>query len=178
MAMWVMAVVGAAPCQCFSPGSNHTTSPGRISSTGPPQRCARPQSSRDDERLTERMRVPCGPRPRLERNAGALDQRWLRRLKKRIDSYRASEPLRRSLGRRLRTNSSDFHSFVSFNRLWIGHFLQACARTELLNLSHSLRQYQLLCQKNVFARELLKDGCVLRKVGGQDVGRVTSDPLR
>jgi AraC-like DNA-binding protein len=43
MAMWVMAVVGAAPCQCFSPGGNQTTSPGRISSIGPPQRCTRPE---------------------------------------------------------------------------------------------------------------------------------------
>ena len=42
MAMWVMAVVGAAPCQCFSPGGIQTTSPGRISSTGPPHRCTRP----------------------------------------------------------------------------------------------------------------------------------------
>src|ERR1017187_1669856 len=41
--MCVMAVVGAAPCQCFSPGGNQTMSPGRISSIGPPQRCARPQ---------------------------------------------------------------------------------------------------------------------------------------
>jgi hypothetical protein len=37
-AMWLMAVVGAAPCQCFSPGGNQTTSPGRISSTDPPSR--------------------------------------------------------------------------------------------------------------------------------------------
>src|SRR5690349_14746082 len=43
MAMCVIAVVGAAPCQCFSPGGNQTTSPGRICSTGPPRRCARPQ---------------------------------------------------------------------------------------------------------------------------------------
>src|ERR1017187_9344081 len=43
MAIWVIAVVCAAPCQCFSPGANQITSPGRISSTGPPQRCARPQ---------------------------------------------------------------------------------------------------------------------------------------
>src|SRR2546427_3652840 len=28
-------VVGVAPCQCFSPGEDNTTSPGRISSTGP-----------------------------------------------------------------------------------------------------------------------------------------------
>jgi len=29
MAMCVIAVVGDAPCQCFSPGSKETTSPGR-----------------------------------------------------------------------------------------------------------------------------------------------------
>src|SRR3712207_507804 len=43
MAICVMAVVVVAPCQCFSPGSNQTTSPGLISSIGPPQRWARPQ---------------------------------------------------------------------------------------------------------------------------------------
>jgi hypothetical protein len=42
MAMCVMAVVAVAPCQCFSPGGNQITSPGRICSIGPPQRCARP----------------------------------------------------------------------------------------------------------------------------------------
>src|SRR5262245_53906337 len=31
-AICVIAVVGAAPCQCFSPGGNQMTSPGRISS--------------------------------------------------------------------------------------------------------------------------------------------------
>src|SRR5881398_1000998 len=40
--MWVMAVVAVAPCQCFSFGGIHTTSPGRIDSTGPPQRCTKP----------------------------------------------------------------------------------------------------------------------------------------
>src|SRR5580765_3150148 len=43
MAMCVIAVVGVAPCQCFSPGGNQTTSPGRTSSTGPPSRCTQPQ---------------------------------------------------------------------------------------------------------------------------------------
>src|SRR2546430_1563348 len=42
MAMCVMAVVGVAPCQCFSPGGDPITSPGRISSTGPPPTLARP----------------------------------------------------------------------------------------------------------------------------------------
>ena len=43
IAICVIAAVGAAPCQCFSPGANQITSPGRISSIGPPQCCARPQ---------------------------------------------------------------------------------------------------------------------------------------
>src|SRR4051794_32641494 len=43
MAMCVMAMVAEAPCQCFSPGGNQTTSPGRISSTGPASRCTQPR---------------------------------------------------------------------------------------------------------------------------------------
>src|ERR671937_678667 len=42
MAICVIAVVGVAPCQCFSLGGNQTTSPGRISSIEPPSRCAQP----------------------------------------------------------------------------------------------------------------------------------------
>src|SRR5439155_16984844 len=33
---------GVAPCQCLSPGAHEITSPGRISSTGPPQLCTQP----------------------------------------------------------------------------------------------------------------------------------------
>jgi hypothetical protein len=36
---------GAAPCQWTSPGSKKTRSPGRITSIGPPRRCARPTPS-------------------------------------------------------------------------------------------------------------------------------------
>ena len=36
MAVCVIEVVGAAPCQCFVPAGIQTTSPFRISSTGPP----------------------------------------------------------------------------------------------------------------------------------------------
>src|SRR5712692_10256347 len=42
MAMCVMPVVDVAPCQCFSRGGHHTTSPGRISSFGPPSLCIQP----------------------------------------------------------------------------------------------------------------------------------------
>ena len=38
----VIAVVGEAPCQCFSPGANQRVSPARIVSTGPPQTWASP----------------------------------------------------------------------------------------------------------------------------------------
>jgi AcrR family transcriptional regulator len=44
-ARWVMNLVAAAPCQCSSPGSKKTPSPGRMISTGPPRRCARPTPS-------------------------------------------------------------------------------------------------------------------------------------
>src|SRR5947209_2891635 len=41
--MCAMAVVGVAPCQCFSPGGHTTTSPARISRLGPPQHCTQPR---------------------------------------------------------------------------------------------------------------------------------------
>src|SRR3989442_10212595 len=42
MAIWVMAVVGEAPCQCLTCGGHQITSPALISSTGPPHACVRP----------------------------------------------------------------------------------------------------------------------------------------
>src|SRR5437588_9980247 len=43
IAIWLIAVVALAPCQCFSPGGHTTTSPARISRFGPPQHCTQPQ---------------------------------------------------------------------------------------------------------------------------------------
>ena len=42
MARCVIAVVGVAPCQCLSFGGHQTTSPGRISTFGPPSLCTHP----------------------------------------------------------------------------------------------------------------------------------------
>src|SRR2546423_10059072 len=67
MAMCVMAV---APCQCFSPGSNHITSPGPISSIGPPA-LYQATASRHDQGLAQRVAVPCCPSARLECDTGA-----------------------------------------------------------------------------------------------------------
>src|SRR5579885_858861 len=41
--MWLIPVVADAPCQCFSPGANQTTSPGRISCFALPLVCAHPK---------------------------------------------------------------------------------------------------------------------------------------
>src|SRR3954452_17606677 len=43
MAIWLMAVVAVAPCQCFSPGGQTTTSPARISRLGPSWHFTQPQ---------------------------------------------------------------------------------------------------------------------------------------
>ena len=40
-----MKRVGAAPCQCSSPGAKYTRSPGRMTSIGPPRPCATPTPS-------------------------------------------------------------------------------------------------------------------------------------
>src|SRR5512144_1670458 len=42
IAMWVMAVVGVAPCQCFKLGGHQMTSPARISTIGSPSHCVQP----------------------------------------------------------------------------------------------------------------------------------------
>ena len=64
--MWLMAVVGVAPCQCFSPGANHTTSPGRISSMGATLALNPAKAGCHDQRLPERMRMPGGARAGLK----------------------------------------------------------------------------------------------------------------
>jgi hypothetical protein len=50
-------------------------------------------ASRDDESLTERMRVPSSSRAGFEGYGGTLNERRIRRLKKRINPHSASEPL-------------------------------------------------------------------------------------
>src|SRR3989442_15680829 len=47
----------------------------------------------DDEGLTERTNMPCSPRSRLEGNAGSLNKRRLRCLKKRIHPNISSKPV-------------------------------------------------------------------------------------
>src|SRR2546425_13309860 len=47
----------------------------------------------DDEGLTERMSMPCSPRSRLEGNAGSLNKRRIRCLKKRIHPNISSKPV-------------------------------------------------------------------------------------
>src|ERR1700722_14518046 len=73
-------------------------------------------ASGDDESLTERVSMPRSPRARLEGYAGALNKRRIGRLKKRVDAYRASEPICRPLSGWLRAKSFDFHNQTSFKR--------------------------------------------------------------
>src|SRR5439155_26279152 len=70
-----------------------------------------PKAGRDDQRLAERMRMPCGTRTRLEGDARASNSRRLRGIEYRIDAPCSGEILRRSLAGRLRAASFDFHRF-------------------------------------------------------------------
>src|SRR5215469_83207 len=67
---------------------------------------------RDDESLAKWMGVPRGPSAGFERHAGPLNQGRIGRLKQGIDPHRAGEPIRGSLGGRLRAASFDFHLLV------------------------------------------------------------------
>jgi len=66
-----------------------------------------PAAGHDDERLTEWMSVPRSPCAGLEGYTRALNERRIGRLKKRIDSHRACEPLGRAFRGRLRPTSFD-----------------------------------------------------------------------
>src|SRR4051794_1744084 len=73
----------------------------------------RPATARcDDESLSKRMYMPRSPRTRFERYASTLNQRGIRCLEERIDSYVPREPIGRSLRGRLRASSFDFHGYA------------------------------------------------------------------
>ena len=96
---------GAMPVLLAGRKPNHIARPNLFDWTSP---VLRPTAAgRDDERLTERMGVPRSPCAGLEGYTRALNERRIGRLKKRIDSHRASEPLGRAFRGRLRPNSFD-----------------------------------------------------------------------
>ena len=90
-----MAVVGEAPCQCFSPGGHQTTSPGRIVRALPALALHQAAASGHDQVLPEGMRVPRRARAGLERDA--VDERP-RRLDGRNRGSRRTAPLNVSAG--------------------------------------------------------------------------------
>src|SRR3989454_7829925 len=63
----------------------------------------------DNQRLAQRMRVPCGARPWLERDTRARGACRSICLKQRINTHRASEPISRSFRGCLRAESFNFH---------------------------------------------------------------------
>src|SRR2546426_6984289 len=69
-------------------------------------------AGRDNERLTERMRVPITAGAGLERYVGAARTCRSGRLEKLVDTYRAGEILGRPSGGGLRTVSFDVHLHV------------------------------------------------------------------
>src|SRR5271165_910616 len=69
----------------------------------------------DEQRLTERVRVPGSPCPRLERDDRTADTGGCGSAKGRVDPHRTGKPIRRSLPRWLRATSFDLHLFPPFD---------------------------------------------------------------
>src|SRR5437667_9500643 len=72
-----------------------------------------PKAGHDDQRLTKRMRMPCGTSTRLESDPRAANTRGLGRLEQRINPHSAGKPISWSFARRLRSGSFYFH--ISFS---------------------------------------------------------------
>src|SRR5258708_37058144 len=101
MAMCVIAAVAVAACQCFSPGGNQTTSPGRMSSIGPPQRWTRPQPAVTIRAWRSLVAVPCGPSTGLERDTGTDRTCRIRCLEQGDNADLPGKVLGRTFARRL-----------------------------------------------------------------------------
>ena len=101
MAICVMAVVGVAPCQCFSPrrDPDHITRPDFLDLASPALHAA--AAGRHDQGLAERVGVPCCPGAGLEGDTGA--ERTCRSgwLEQGVNAHRAGKILGRSLAGRL-----------------------------------------------------------------------------
>ena len=135
MAIWVIPVrrCGSVPVLLAGRKPDHVARPDLLDRPAPALRPA--AARRDEQGLAERMRMPRSPRTRLESDAGALNQRRIRRLKQRIDTDRAGEPIRRSLDGSLRANSLDVHFRIVLHsgRSAAGHPLQRFGVTRALH---------------------------------------------
>ena len=80
MAMCVIAVVGVAPCQCFSLGANQTTSRPDFLNWSTLM-LSPANTGRNNQRLTERVCMPGGARTGLECDARASNTRRLQSFK-------------------------------------------------------------------------------------------------
>jgi hypothetical protein len=66
----------------------------------------------NDQRLAQRVRVPGGPRSRLERNAGCGHKCRVGSLKKRVDPHGSTEPVCRTLAGGLRACAMNLHNVI------------------------------------------------------------------
>ena len=104
MAMWVIAVVGVAPCQCFSLGREPDDVALLDFLDGAALALHPAAAGGDDQGLAQRVGVPGGAGAGLEGDARAADARRGGRLEQRIDAHGAGE----IVGRPPRTAESRF----------------------------------------------------------------------
>ena len=98
---------GSMPMLLARRKPDHVARPDFLNRTAP--MLCQPNAPRDDQCLTEWMRMPCGAGARLKRDAGSANTCRFGCLEQRVDANRPGEIISRSLARRLRTASFDLH---------------------------------------------------------------------
>jgi hypothetical protein len=109
MAMWVMAVVAVAPCQCFSPDSNQTMASGTDLFDRAVLSFRPAAAGRDDRRLPQRMPMPGRTSARLERDDRTADASRFVSVERGINTHTAGEILDRPFEGRVRAEPVDLH---------------------------------------------------------------------
>jgi hypothetical protein len=130
MAMCVMAVVGAAPCQCFSPGEpDHIAGMDLLDW---PSLALHPTTAGcDNQGLTERMNMPCGASTGLEGHVCTASAGGLVRLEERsrrtVPVNHSADPLRDGCEPVLLISILNF--FVELTRHLIRHYSRGMTLT-------------------------------------------------
>jgi hypothetical protein len=104
----------------------------------------------DNQGLSKGMRMPRGARARFKRDAGTGNQRWIGRLKQRVDTDCAGKPICRTFARGLRTDAFDFHTFDFREIPYVG--MPQCGKKQSLHSRSTLLRIRMAAPNASFLK--------------------------